>query len=169
MKIEHWIARNAGPDEHLENDDHHFLWSNLLGVCPRVSLEPNTRENRNVPHCDTSRGNARLFLHPVDGQGPDPRAHLKYTTDGHVVPSVQNELVDNDIETLNLNAVPLVRAREATFYEAWKDLKKTNFAIGDLRRLEQRLRIIPGVQQRAHAEFLRYHVCKKIRQKGHSI
>jgi uncharacterized protein (TIGR02646 family) len=168
MKIEHWIPRNPDRDAGIEDDDHHFLWSNLLGVCPGVSAERNTPVDRNMPHCDTSRGNATLFLHPVEGRGPDPREHLRYTKDGEVTPSAPNDLVGNDIKALNLNADPLVRARKATFFAAWNDLKRVNFAIGALRKLEQNLQITPGVRARPYAEFLRFHVRKKIHQQGHA-
>ncbi|HEX8109212.1 MAG TPA: hypothetical protein VF516_15870 [Kofleriaceae bacterium] len=81
---------------------------------------------------------------------------------------MQNDLVDKDIEALNLNAAPLVRARKAAFFAAWNDLKRANFAIGYMRKLEQSLRITPSVRARPYAEFLRYHVRKKIHQKGHT-
>lgn len=168
MKIEHWNARNPEPGTGLKNHSHHFLWSNLLGVCPGVSAEQGTPANRNVAHCDTSRHNAALFLHPVEGQGPDPREHLRYTKDGYVASSVQNDLIDKDIVVLNLNADPLVRTREAVLEEVWKKLKRANFAIGALRKLEQSLKITRGVQARPYAEFLRYHVRKKIHQQGHT-
>jgi uncharacterized protein (TIGR02646 family) len=168
MKIEHWIPRNPDRDAGIEDGDHHFLWSNLLGVCPGVSVEPDTAVNRNVPHCDTSRGNAALFMHPVEGCGPDPREHLRYSRDGEVASAAQNDLVDKDIGALNLNAAPLVRARKAAFFAAWNDLKRVNFAIGGLRKLEQSLRITPGVRARPYAEFLLYHVRKKIQQQGHA-
>lgn len=168
MKIEHWIPRNPDPDAGIEDTDHHFLWSNLLGVCPGVSAEWNTAVDRNIHHCDTSRGNATLFLHPVEGRGPDPREHLQYSKDGEVASSVQNDVVDRDIEALNLNTAPLVRARQAAFFAAWNDLKRVNFAIGALRKLEQSLRITPGLRARPYAEFLRYHVRKKIHQQGHT-
>lgn len=168
MKIEHWIPRNPGRDASIEDTDRRFLWSNLLGVCPGVSAERNTPVTRNVPHCDTSRGNATLFLHPVEGRGPDPREHLQYAKAGEVASSVQNDLVDKDIDALNLNAAPLVRARKAVFFAAWSDLKRVRFAIGALRKLEQSLQITPGVSARPHAEFLLYHVRKKIHQQGHT-
>lgn len=168
MKIEHWIPRNPERDTGIEDTDHHFLWTNLLGVCPGVSVEKDGPLKRNVSHCDTSRGNATLFLHPVEGRGPDPRTHLRYTKGGEVAPSAPNDLVGKDIDALNLNADPLVRARKTAFFAAWEHLERVNFAIGELRRLEQRLRITPGVQARPYAEFLRYHVRKKIHQQGHA-
>lgn len=168
MKIEHWIPRNPDRDTSVEDTDHQFLWSNLLGVCPGVSAGRTTPADRHATHCDTSRGNATLFLHPVEGRGPDPREHLQYSRDGEVTSSVQNDHVDKDIEALNLNAAPLVRARKAVFFAAWNDLKRVNFAIGALRKLEQNLQITPGVRARPYAEFLRFHVRKKIHQQGHA-
>jgi uncharacterized protein (TIGR02646 family) len=153
MKIEHWIARS-------ESSEHQFIWSNLLGVCLGIS-ENGSRGNSQ--HCDASRSNRKLFLHPVAGQGPDPRDHLRYTKNGRVEPADSDTRVAADIATLNLNAWQLVRAREVVLDAAWERLKRSGFAIGELRRLEQSLRVIPGTQLQEHAEFLRHHVCKKIR------
>ena len=71
MKIEHWIPRAVSAD-------HHLTWSNLLGVCMGVSQESaDPLPGHHAHHCDASRGDRTLFLHPVEGQGPDPREHLQ--------------------------------------------------------------------------------------------
>jgi len=163
MKIEHWVPRS-------ESDEHHFTWSHLLGVCLGGSDEAaGGRPRSQSHHCDASRGNRRLFLHPVQGQGADPREHLRYTKAGNVEAVEGDARVAADIGALNLNAWQLVRGREAVLDAAWRRLERGGFAIGELRRLEQDLRIAPGVQLREHAEFLRYHVCKKIRRQRHTV
>jgi len=70
MKIEHWIPR-------AESAEHHFIWSNLIGVCLGTSGDVSEAAARSTTsHCDASRGD-KLFLHPVQGRGPDPREHLR--------------------------------------------------------------------------------------------
>lgn len=171
MKIEHWIPR-------AESEEHHFTWSNLLGVCLGISddeapPDPEHDASGAAPlsktsHCDTSRRDRKLFLHPVQEQGPDPREHLQYTKGGRVEPRGPDPRVVDDIDALNLNARRLVRAREAVLDAAWKQLKRAGFALGELRRLEQAHLIVPGTTAPEHAEFLRYHLRKKLRSLGHS-
>jgi uncharacterized protein (TIGR02646 family) len=171
MKIEHWIPR-------AESEEHHFTWSNLLGVClgasdDKAPPDPDHDASGAAPphktsHCDTSRGDRKLFLHPVQGQGPDPREHLRYTKVGKVEPIRPDPRVANDIDALNLNARRLVRGREAVLEAAWKQLERAGFAIGELRRLEQAHRIVSGTTAPEHSEFLRYHLRKKLRSLGHS-
>jgi uncharacterized protein (TIGR02646 family) len=162
MKIEHWMARS-------EPDTRPFLWTHLLGVCRGVSRDPEDRVARLSRHCDTSRGNRKLFLHPVEHQGPSPREHLRYTANGMVNAATPDPRVENDIEILNLNARRLVRARSAAFDVAWQRLRRVEFATGEMRRLEQALRIVPGTNVPEHADFLRYHILKKLRSKGHAL
>lgn len=108
MKIEHWDARGAGGEA--------FVWTNLLGVClgDRIKecAEPTADTlGQDRLHCDTSRGDAALFLHPVDGQGPNPREFLRYSGDGLI--SSDNLKAQFDVDkTLNLNALHLQRGRK---------------------------------------------------------
>lgn len=163
MKIEHWLPRS-------QSTVHHFIWSNLLGVCLGTSRSASEEpRNRTTHHCDASRGDHKLFLHPVQGQGADPREHLRYTKGGIVESATRDARVEADIQALNLNAKLLVRGRNAVFEAEWKRLARKDFAIGELRKEEQTLRIAPGTQAREHSEFLRYHICKKIRSRGHSV
>jgi uncharacterized protein (TIGR02646 family) len=167
MKIEHWNARNPEPGAGSDDVDQQFLWSNLLGVCPGMSLDLPDSRNRSTSHCDTSRGNVDLFLHPVEGRGPDPREHLQYTRDGRVVSATPDDRVERDIQALNLNASHLVRARKAVFDKAWKELERARFTIGQLRRLERIHSIAAGMTAPEHAEFVRYHILKKMRSLGY--
>lgn len=84
-------------------------------------------------------------------------------------PARPDARVEADIATLNLNARRLVRGREAVFNAACDRLKRAGFAVGELRRLEQAHRIVGGtaVPEHEHAEFLRYHLRKKLRSLGH--
>ena len=103
MTIEHWIPRS-------ESAAHHFTWSNLLGVCRGTSAAiAGARSAGPARHCDVSRGNRKLSLHPVKGQGLDPRDHLRYTKAGRIESAAGDERVEADIRTLNLNAWQLVR------------------------------------------------------------
>lgn len=104
MKVEHWRAQSSGEDD--------LRWTNLLGVCPGDErLE--TGAHHGERHCDTSRGDQTLFLHPVEGQGPSPRDHLRYSASGEVSPkdTARQRSVSADIEALNLNAARLRRGR----------------------------------------------------------
>jgi uncharacterized protein (TIGR02646 family) len=162
MKIEHWIPRAA-------SEDHHFTWSNLLGVCPGSSGDaPEAATRGKTLHCDASRGDRRLFLHPVQGRGPDPREHLRSVyQDRQRGARHPDARVEADITTLNLNARRLVRGREAVLEAAWERLERAGFAIGELRRLDHTHRIVPGTAVPEHAEFLRYHLRRKLRSLGH--
>ena len=159
MKIEHWIPR-AG------SADHHLTWSNLLGVCLGVSREPADRPpDRMTRHCDTSRGDHKLFLHPVQGQGPDPREHLRYTQAGVMEAAKPDARVDGDISALNLNARHLVRARKEVLDELRRQLERAEFATSELRRIAHAHRI-SGTRVPEHPELVRYYVRKKLRSRG---
>ena len=160
MKIEHWIPRSASAA-------HHFTWSNLLGVCTGGSQESsNVLLGQNAQHCDASRGDRPLWLHPVEGQGPDPRAHLQYTKGGEVKAASGNARVEDDIHTLNLNTWRLRRGRAAVFETVWKHLERSGFTTSELRRIAHLHRIVAGASVPEHAEFVRYHVLKKLRTRG---
>ncbi len=108
MKIEHWEARGAGGED--------FVWTNLLGVCLGDRLEEGAEPTSDTRgphrlHCDTSRGSVALSLHPVDGQGPDPRELLRYSGDGLISSDTPDAQFDVD-KTLNLNALHLQRGRK---------------------------------------------------------
>ena len=166
MKIEHWLPRNpAGTDGRSGTTDHHFLWSHLLGVCLGVSSDPEAPSAR-ISHCDTSRGNADLFLHPVDGQGPDPRDHLRYTQAGMVEPAKPNPRVDADIRALNLNAPQLRRGRQDALDEIRKRLDRSGYSLGELKKIAQEYQISSGVRMPEHTESVRYYVLKKLRSRG---
>src|SRR5688500_15632769 len=68
MHVEHWEPRSTGEMQ--------LTWSNLLGVCNGVS--------GTARHCDAARGDRPLFLHPVEGKGPDPRSFVQYHGDGRI-------------------------------------------------------------------------------------
>ena len=160
MKIEHWIPPASSAD-------HHLTWSNLLGVCLGASRESaDGPPDRIVHHCDTSCGDHKLFLRPVEGQGPDPRNHLQYTKGGETKAAEGNARVDEDIRALNLNAWRLRRGREVVFEELWKQLERSGFATNELRRLARVHRIVAGTTAPEHAEFVRYHLRKKLRSRG---
>jgi len=160
MKIEHWIPRS-------ESAEHHFRWTNLLGVCMGTTAAVDSAEPGPVRHCDTSRGNARLFLHPVAGQGPDPRAHVRYTGAGRIEADPADERVASDLRALNLNAAPLRRGREAVLdgiHRRLASLTRPQEVLAELRRLARAHEINSGVTAPEHAELVRYWVAKRIRR-----
>ncbi len=160
MKIEHWAARSD------HGEDRQLAWSNLLGVC--LGGAPATSDAGPSPivrHCDESRGARPLFLHPVDGQGPDPRTHLRYGKDGNVEPA-PDARVEADIVALNLRAARLRRGRAAVLDALWDRLRREDFSTAALRRVARQHRIVAGETAPEHAEFVRYHVLRKLRQRG---
>jgi len=160
MKIEHWIPRTESPE-------HHFTWSNLIGVCLGGAHDAtSSSRHRHVQHCDTSRGNRKLFLHPVEGQGPDPRVHLRYTKAGRVERALPDDRIDGDIDALNLNAPHLVRARQTIHTALWERLERSRFATGELRRMAHAHVVAPGTEAPVHSEFVRYHLLKKLHERG---
>jgi uncharacterized protein (TIGR02646 family) len=160
MKIEHWIPRATSPS-------HHLTWSNLIGVCMGVSQESaDAPPGHKAQHCDASRGDRSLFLHPVEGQGPDSREHLRYTQGGEVTGATGHAHVEDDIRALNLNAWRLRRAREVILDGLWKRLQRSKFATDELKRIARLHRIVAGTTVPEHAEFVRYHVLKKLRSRG---
>lgn len=166
MKIEHWLPRNpAGSDARTETTDHQLLWSNLLGVCLGRSSDPGAPSVR-ISHCDDSRGNAELFLHPVDGQGPNPRDHLRYTQGGVIEPIKPNPRVESDIRTLNLNAPQLQRGRREVLDAVRQRLDRAGYSLNELKKLADEHRISPGTTTPEHAEFVRYYVLKKLQSRG---
>jgi uncharacterized protein (TIGR02646 family) len=151
MRIEHWDARSDSPNDQLR-------WGNMLGVCVgTAALER---------HCDTSRGNRVLFLHPVEASGPDPREHLRYTKAGVVEPVADNPHVAEDIRVLNLNAFALKRARREVYDALIERLRRRDFSVPELRKIERECAIRPGIDVREHAEVVRHYVVNKLRQRG---
>lgn len=145
MKIEHWAARAHASARQL-------AWTNMVGVClggapgsPDAGLGAGNR------HCDESRGERPLFLHPVEGQGPDPRQHLRYTKNGDVLAAAIDERVESDLDALNLGAARLKRGRAAVFRALLTRLEQAGFSPQELRRLEREHRIDAGTTGRAGA------------------
>lgn len=130
MKIEHWSPRN--PDTG-DGDALTFVWSNLLGVCPG--------QVGGVAHCDTSKGNRAIALHPVQGQGgASPRAVLRYQGDGTI--ACDDARYQGDLATLNLNARHLVEGRSNVVQALKKrlsDKKRGAWSREALQREQQRL------------------------------
>lgn len=165
MSVEHWAAQSTHPDLAL-------TWSNLLGVCTgQAPVPPDLRGPRPRPHCDVSRGNKPLFLHPVEGQGPDPRHHLRYTSDGRVEEQQPLPPDRQDIETLRLNDERLRRARAEIYAREIVERLRgepESSIVGVLRRIARANRITPGIKAPQHAEFVRFHALRKLRQRGES-
>jgi uncharacterized protein (TIGR02646 family) len=151
MKVEHWRAQSGGSDM--------LRWNNLLGVC-LGDESAETGSLKGERHCDTARGDAPLFLHPVEGQGPNPRDHLAYSAEGEVRPkdSPLRSTVQRDIDTLNLNAVRLRRERRVVRDELWRRLEKVGWTAKALREEYRAAHVQPGVRAPAQCEVVRYHV-----------
>ena len=121
MKIEHWIPRSdpspAGSTGRTRGEENMYVWKNLLGVCGGETQS----DAGWVQHCDDSRGNAPLQVHPVADEGIRPEAAFEFsskTPDG--VPDdagpgiwlhARQTAYEQDIQLLNLNAPTLALAR----------------------------------------------------------
>lgn len=160
MKVEHWHAQSA------EGDKKDTLrWRNLLGVCLGDEAQE-TGAKIGERHCDTARGNAALFLHPVEGQGRNPREHLRYTSVGEVLPAKENASVEGDIETLNLNAKRLKRARREVYDVLQTRLEKRGFTKATLSAELKAATLRPGVKSAEQCEVVRYQVQRWARRQG---
>jgi uncharacterized protein (TIGR02646 family) len=159
MKVEHWLAQSGGKDV--------LRWSNLLGVC-LGDERAETGSLQGERHCDTSRGDAVLFLHPVEGQGPSPRDHLRYTAGGEALPknTPQESFVRGDIDALNMNAARLRRERTVVYDELKRRLDRAGWNAKALRDEHRACRIEPGVRASPQCEVARYHIERWARHRG---
>jgi uncharacterized protein (TIGR02646 family) len=158
MKVEHWRAQSGGKDK--------LRWSNLLGVC-LGDEKAETGSPEGEHHCDTARGDATLFLHPVEGQGPTARDHLAYTAQGEVRPreTPNQEAVRGDISTLNMNAERLRRQRRAVYEDLKQRLGRAGWTPKALREAYRNASIHPGTPALPHCEVVRHHVARWARQR----
>jgi uncharacterized protein (TIGR02646 family) len=159
MKVEHWQAQAGGGGP--------LRWSNLLGVC-LGDERAETGAPAGEQHCDTARGNAPLFLHPVENQGPSPRDHLRYTTEGEVRPSQEGlaESVKRDIDALNLNAARLRRARTVVYEVLKERLDKLGWTRQALQEEYRAAALLPGVKTVEHCEVVRYYLRRWAQAQG---
>jgi uncharacterized protein (TIGR02646 family) len=156
MKIEHWDARSSGGA--------YFQWRNLLGVClgnPALEGAPGDPER----HCDDARGNKPLFLDPVEGPGPSPRSHLKYTGAGEVRAVGDDSRVQSDINILNLNAHRLRRARRDVLDQLRAKLDLKEFSTHQLTSEKEKHTIRHGEKIPEHAEVVLYYVNRWLRRR----
>ncbi|MRG91944.1 retron system putative HNH endonuclease [Polyangium spumosum] len=162
VKVEHWHAQSA--EEEAKGT---LRWLDMLGVCLGDEAQE-TGAKEGERHCDTARGNKKLFLHPVAGRGPDPREHLRYTSEGEVLPSTgtSSARVQSDIDALNLNATRLKRARREIFDALRERLDKRKFTTAALNAEYKAAGIQPGVQSPTQCEVVRYHLRRWARQKN---
>ena len=159
MKVEHWRAQSGGKDK--------LRWSNLLGVClGDEKVETGVPEGEQ--HCDTARGDAALFLHPVDGEGPNPLDHLTYTAEGKVIPkdTPNQRAVQEDIDALNMNAARLRRERKVVFDELWRRLERAGWDPRALRDEYRAAQLQPGVRAVPQCEVIRHHVRRRAQKNG---
>jgi len=164
MKVEHWHAQSSEADKKST-----LRWRNLLGVCLGDEAQE-TGTSKGDRHCDTARGNAALFLHPVEGEGPNPRDFLRYTAEGEVLPAREPAAsVRGDIEALKLNTNRLRRARVEAYEELRKRLDKKGFSKAVLGAELEAASIRPGQEAMPQCEVVRYHVTRWARKQGFQL
>jgi uncharacterized protein (TIGR02646 family) len=163
MKVEHWLAQSGGKDA--------LRWQNLLGVCPGDESKETGAVVKGERHCDTARGSAALYLHPVEGEGPNPCDFLAYTTEGkvqtakHKRASHENQ-VRGDIGSLNLNARRLCRARVEVILALKRRLEKAQWTASALRKEYCAASLQPGELGMVQCEVVRYHLRRWARQQN---
>ncbi len=164
MKVEHWHAQSAE-----EEKKGTLRWLDMLGVCLGDEAQE-TGAKTGERHCDTARGDATLFLHPVAGRGPDPRPHLRYMPEGEVSPSPQaagvREAVGSDIHALNLNARRLKRERRVIYDTLRAHLEQHGFTKAALSAEYKAAGIQPGVRTPPQCEVVRYHLQRWARKQN---
>ena len=160
MRVEHWLAQSS-----FKNSD--LQWSNLLAVCPgNPRMESGTPSDE--VHCDSSRGNHPLFLHPVEGQGPDPLRHLSYNHEGKARPadtSCNQESVEIDIHQLNLNCHRLRQARRELHDLLVKKLQTEQFSPTALRQAYRKYAPRQGQPSPQFCEVARHYLRRWARKK----
>jgi uncharacterized protein (TIGR02646 family) len=161
MKVEHWSAQSGGEGT--------LRWTNLLGVCLGDEAAE-TGATTGERHCDTARGDKKLFLHPVEEQGPSPLQYLRYTDEGEARPSNENvdagDVVQEDIRSLNLNARRLRRARREVREALKQRLATAGWDAAALRAEYKAASIQPGVRAPEHCEVVRYHLQRWARKQN---
>lgn len=153
MHVEHWRARSTHEGEQLR-------WRNLLGVCSGVSGTER--------HCDASRGNLVLFLHPVDGEGPSPIGSLRYRDDGSVVPehhAAAKSSIAADLSRLQLDCESLRRSRKAVLDALRERLKRKGFTAREVRALYSSHSRSGQRDRPEHAEVVRHVLERWARQR----
>lgn len=158
MKIDHWVPQK----DPVDGTKKMFEWTNLLGACPGETRRASARSF----HCDTKRGQLRvdrqrLYLHPVDGQGPDPRRHLRYQANGAASAYPDDERVWNDIDILGLNCTPLKEARAQVLERLEQRLKRLGFTPKHVQRLLDEL---DQVTPTPYIEVARDYLRRKLRR-----
>lgn len=150
MKIEHWQAQSTGQQQ--------LGWPNMLGVCSGITLVGGKR----ISQCDDHRRNRRLFLHPIEGRGPNPRDFLRYTADGQL--RTEDARAGQDIAFLNLDNDLLRRNRAAVYDQLHASLARKGFPRAEIERKLRACEIQPGTLAPAYAEFTRYHLLRWLRR-----
>lgn len=147
MDVEHWLAQS----KHKEEDR---TWSHMLGVCKGVMKVA----GKPVQHCDRARGNSPLFLHPVEGMGPDPCALLHYDEQGRIWS--KDERAQRDIRTLNLDGdeeVNILRSnRKAAAGELQRQVTKRGCSLGSIDQLLRVYQLQGGTKASTFLELTRY-------------
>ncbi len=153
MHVEHWRARST-------HDADQLRWKNLLGVCSGAS--------GGERHCDASRGNAALFLHPVDGEGPSPIDALRYRDDGSVVPehdAPAQSSIATDLSLLRLDCESLRRSRKAVLDALRERLKRKGFTPREVRALYGGHSQSAQRDRPEHAEVVRHVLARWARKR----
>lgn len=107
-KIEHWHSQHSDLDYKM-----------LLACCDGAQGQPPAMQ-----HCDTSKGHSLLNYNPSN---PADRVEdrIRYAADGLM--SSDDEWLQADLKTLNLNTPKLIRYRKGVFQSVYDALNKDRY------------------------------------------
>lgn len=148
MRIDHWMPRSRGGEA--------FQWGNLVGSC--------LGDDEPILTCDPAKAEARLFLCPIAGRGPDPRLFLRYLADGTVV--AEDPRASADIATLNLGAPHLRRGRREALAGLRRVMSKARFSTAALATRLRQLEALQGDRLVEHAFVLAHQLRRWLRKRG---
>lgn len=107
-KIEHWHSQHSDLDYKM-----------LLACCDGAQGQPPAMQ-----HCDTSKGHSLLNYNPSN-PADCVEDRIRYAADGLM--SSDDEWLQADLKTLNLNTPKLVRYRKGVIQSVWDALNKDRY------------------------------------------
>lgn len=166
MSIEHWLPRHGYPGDTpaqvVQCGLHALDWSNLLGVCVGVSFGV---EDERESHCDQSRGNRRLNIHPARDKNLVERFAYNPATGRMVASNPADTAATDDIAVLCLNQPRLCANRQAAIGEVRRRLRQDD-SPATLRRLWRIATVPSGGRLPPYAPAVERYLEKKLRVHG---
>lgn len=149
MKIEHWQSQKNYPGRQID-------YMNLLGACLGGEGKPGGDQL-----CDTSKGDADLFINPADPECNVERL-LKFLGSGKIISD--DEDIDRELnDVLNLNNPQLMANRKAVLDSFCQVIGKQKRNKGWFNRNLINWRGNGGCELREFSQVVVYYLCRKLR------